>query len=182
MKSWKTLALVAVIAFVPLAAMAAVAMGIAAESIVMGLSLVAMGMAAQFLAADADASMKKTTALSVDDAAASSAGIDLGVGSRGLVPGEMELVITAPALAVAELANTETMTYALYHDTVATFASEALLLDRLIVQTGADGAGAVTAAKRIRLPANTNRYIRVRATPSGNRDKTAKSFVVQLVF
>lgn len=182
MKSWKPLALVAIIAFVPLAVVTAVAVGIAAESIGLGLSLVAMGMTYSFLVADADADLKKTTALSADDSAAASAGIDLGVGPRGIVPGDMELLITAPALAVAELADTETLTYSIYHAASSNFSDEALLFDKLIVQTGADGAGAAAATKRLRLPGDTSRYIRAKATPSESKDKSAKSFVIQLLF
>lgn len=135
-----------------------------------------------YLAKDADPGLNKTTALSVDDAAAVSAGIDLGVGARGLPPGNMELLIEAPALAVAELANTETVTYAVYHSNAADFNPEVALISQAIVQTGAGGVGAGAATKRLRLPSDTRRYIRVKATPSGNRDKTAKSFKIGLLF
>jgi hypothetical protein len=135
-----------------------------------------------FLAKDADAGLNKTTALSADDSVSASAGIDLGVSARGIVPGNMEVLIEAPALAVGELADTETLVYSIYHDTAANFASEQLLLDRLIVQTGADGAGAAAATKRVRLPGDANRYFRVKATPSESKDKTSKNFVVSLLF
>ena len=131
---------------------------------------------------DSDASLKKTTALSADAAATNSAGIDLLHSTKGIVPGDMELLITAPAMAVGELANTETLTYALIHDTDSAFGSPVVLLDNLIVQTGAGGAGAAAATKQIRLPSNTNRYIRVRVTATEDKDKSAKSFVSQLVF
>lgn len=131
---------------------------------------------------DSDASLKKTTVLSVNAAATNSAGIDLGHSTKGIAPGDMELLITAPAMAIAELADAQTLTYALIHDTDSAFGSPVVLLDNLIVQTGAGGAGAAAATKQIRLPSNTNRYIRVRVTATEAKDKSAKSYVVQLVF
>lgn len=182
MNTWKTLLLVSIVALVPLASIAAVAVGIATEQAALLWSLAALATTYSFLAKDADTGLTKTTALSADDSVTSSAAIDLGVGVRGIVPGDMELLIEAPALAVGQLANTETLVYSIYHDTDSAFGTEVLLLDRLIVQTGADGAGAAATTKRIRLPADTSRYIRVKATPSESKDKSDASFTISLLF
>lgn len=183
MNTWKTLLLVSIVALVPLASIAAVAVGISTEQTALLLSLAAMATTYSFLAKDADTGLTKTTALPASGTnPAASAGIDLGVGVRGIVPGDMELLIEAPAMTTTELADAATIVYSIYHDTASNFGTETLLLDRLIVQTGADSAGAAAATKRIRLPADTSRYIRVKATPSASTDKSAKSFTISLLF
>jgi hypothetical protein len=183
MNTWKMLILACLVAFVPLAALVVVSLGIVTQEAALWVSLAAVGLTYSFLAKDANTGLTKTTALPASGtAAAASAGIDLGVGVRGIVPGDMELLIEAPALTTGELADAATVVYSLYHDTASNFGTEVLLFDRLIVQTGADSAGAAAAEKRIRLPADTNRYIRVKATPSASTDKSAKSFTISLLF
>jgi len=131
---------------------------------------------------DDDPSLKKTVALPASDTTVASAGIDLGHGGNGDFAARAELLVSAPALAVGELANASTMIYDVYHDTASDFGSEALLHSAVITQTGAGGAGAGAAEKRVALPVDVHRYIRVKATNSVDADASAKSLTAQLVF
>ena len=131
---------------------------------------------------DADASVKKTRALPNGAATVVSEGIALGHGSRGDHLADVELEITAPAVDVNDLANGATMTYDVYHDTAADFGSEALLLDNVVTQTGAGGAGAAAQTKAVRLPVDVNRYVRVKVTNSGVGDASDKTATIRLKF
>lgn len=131
---------------------------------------------------DDDASVKKTRALPNGAATVSSEGIDLGHGSRGDHLAEVELQIEAPALVVGDLADAATMTYDVYHDSDAAFGSEALLMDNVITQTGAGGAGAAAQTKAVRLPVDVNRYVRVKVTNSGAGDASDKTATIRLKF
>ena len=141
-----------------------------------------IGVGMTFSLQDEEAAVKKTLALPTGASTVATAGIDLGHGLKGDFLARSELLITAPLLVVGELANTETMTYDVYHDTASDFSGEALLLKEVITQTGAGGAGAAAASVQVALPAGVSRYIRVKATNSAAADASAKSLTAQLVF
>jgi len=127
-----------------------------------------------------DAALEVTKALPNGAASVNSAGIDLGLATEGQHLSECELVIEAPALATADLPDTKTMTYKVEHS--ADNSSYADLFLSVIVQTGAGGAGAVAATKRLRLPVDVRRYVRVTATNSGTGDASDKSLTAGLRF
>lgn len=131
---------------------------------------------------DDDASVKKTRALPNGAATVAADGFDLGHGSRGDHVADVELQIEAPALVVGDLADAATMTYDVYHDTASDFGSEALLMDNVITQTGAGGAGAAAQTKAVRLPVDVNRYVRVKVTNSGAGDASDKTATIRLLF
>jgi len=130
-----------------------------------------------------DASFVKTKALPAEAAAVYSDGLDLGaLSSRGVRLVDCELLIQAPALAVADLADAATMTYAVQMDNDSAFGSPTTILPSVIVQTGAGGAGAAAASIRLRLPSNCERYVRVSATNSAAGEARDKSMTVSLLF
>ncbi len=130
-----------------------------------------------------DAALVVETDLTTTDAVATSDGIDLKHGARGMVDGDLEVLISAPALSEPELANSATLKYTIYHDANPGFDDdEKVLLPDVIVQTGGGGVGAAAATKQFRLPADCKRYIRVKTASSESKDKSAKSFKFQLVF
>lgn len=129
-----------------------------------------------------DAQLKQTLQLADDNTEVQSDPIDLGLTSRSDFVAHCEVLVTAPALATGELGDADTMTYAIEHDTDPEFGSKEVLFPQVIVQTGAGGAGAAAASKRVRLPSNVKRYIRLTAINSDNLDASAKSATLELVF
>ena len=94
-----------------------------------------------------------------------SAQIDLGTASSSGLNArleEMEFEIQAPALAVGELANGQTVTYNVEHST-ASGGGYTTLQGSVVVQTGAGGAGAAAQTVRFRIPTSAYRYINVAA-------------------
>lgn len=127
-----------------------------------------------------DAQLQVTKALPNGAGTATSSGIDLGITSNSDFQAGVELLIEGPALTTGELPDSETMTYAVYHDSASDFSGEALLADSVLVQTGAGGAGASAANGRLALPTNVSRYIRVKAVNSGAGDASGKSLTASL--
>jgi hypothetical protein len=109
------------------------------------------------------------------------AGIDLGVGTSGSVPAHAELLIEAPLLAFADLGDAATMKYEVQHDTDSAFGTAVSLYGTVLTQTGAGGVGAAAATKRVRLPSDCSRYIRVAATNSAGGDASDKTLTVTLL-
>ena len=128
-----------------------------------------------------DVALKVTKALPNGAATIITDGIDLGHSTNGQPPANVELLIEAPALVVGDLGNADTMKYEVFHDTVSTFGSEVSLYGVVLTQTGAGGAGAAAASKRVALPSDVGRYIRVKATNSAAGDASDKSVSVSLL-
>jgi len=179
-KTWLLIALL-VIAVVPLAAIPIVGLGALAKPIGSALTslflLPLVGMARGL----ADYSLQVTKALPNGAATVVTDGIDLEVSAQANTVAQFELRVAAPALVTADLPDTETMKYDVYHDTASDFSTEALLLRDVIVQTGAGGAGAAAQTVGVRLPAHVSRYVRLKATNSGAGDASDKSMTVDLV-
>lgn len=129
-----------------------------------------------------DANLILTTALPNGAATTASTGLDLETTSKATSDGRTELKINAPALAVGPLANGKTMKYSVWHSDAANFAGEEMLADSVVLQTGADGAGAVAKEGRFRPPSNVKRHVRVKATGSAAGDASASSFTVAVTF
>lgn len=129
-----------------------------------------------------DAALRVAMPLGEDDSEVQSDPIDLELTSRSDFVAHCEVLVTAPALATGELGDTNTMTYAIEHSDTEDFALHEVLFPQVLVQTGAGGAGAAAATKRVRLPSNVKRYIRLTAINSANLDASAKSATLELVF
>jgi len=131
-----------------------------------------------------DTNLKVTRALPAAAATVSSTAIDLGLSARSQFAGgpHVELLIEAPVLVVGELGNGATMKYEVFHDSDPAFGTEASLYGVVLTQTGAGGVGAAAASKRVALPTDVKRYLRLKATNSAAVDASAKSVVAGLVF
>lgn len=129
-----------------------------------------------------DASLIQTKALSNGAGSASIDGFDLGISADADFVSDMELEIEAPALTTSALPNAQTMTYSVEHDDASDFSSAVELADQVIVQTGADSAGADAVTKRFRLPTDVKRYVRVKATKGGTGDASGASMTVSACF
>ena len=106
--------------------------------------------------------------------------IDLGDTTTSVFVADCELLIEAPALATADLGDAATMTYDVEHSDDGTTYED--LANGVLVQTGADGAGADADEARLRLPSTVKQYVRVAATNSAAGDASDKSVTVGLVF
>jgi len=126
-----------------------------------------------------DAELVETVALPVLSDTVYTDPFDLGAGAQDFVA-DAELRIEAPALAVGELANGETVVYAVEHS--ADGVTYTTLMASVLTQTGADGAGAAAANAQVRLPVDVNRYVRVAAVASDYaNDLSAKTLTVRLL-
>lgn len=129
-----------------------------------------------------DAKLVKSFALPNGAVTVNSTGIDLGHDALGDFLAGAEVIINAPALTVGELADTQTITYSLRHSDAADFSGDSELLGGLIVQTGAGGAGAAAAEKRVALPTDVKRYIRTRAVKAGASNASTANGSMKMVF
>jgi hypothetical protein len=129
-----------------------------------------------------DAVLKKTIALPTGASSVTSAGIDLEHGAKGDVVADFEVKVSAPALAVGELANTSTMKYDLISSDSSDMSGPTTLVKECIVQTGAASAGAIAAEFVGRLSIDCQRYVAVKATNSAAANASAKSATIELLF
>lgn len=183
MKPLLKIALLIAIAAVPLCAIAAFAFAtITAEAVCSLLSFTAIGIGMAYAVKDNDTAVYDAAAALPNGAASANSQIfDLGIGAKGDCPGDFEIEVSAPALGVTPMSNGKYMYYDIYHDTAAAMGSEVFLL-RIGSQLGAGGVGCAAATFRSRLPNDTNRYIRVKATGSDAGDASGSDMAVRLVF
>lgn len=127
-----------------------------------------------------DAALSVTKALPSGASAVNSDGIDLGHGTTGEHLAKCELLIEAPAVTTAMLADTATIKYDVADS--ADNSSFSTIAATVLTQTGASSAGAAAASKRFRLPTTVRRYVRVTATKSAAGDASSVSMTVSLVF
>lgn len=130
----------------------------------------------------ADNELTETRALPNGAAAVTGAAIDVGNSANGDFKADCEAKISAPALVVGDLANTETMVYDLITSDASDLGTPTTLVAGAITQTGAGGAGAAAATWQGKLPNDVLRYIGIRATNSGAGDASDKIATLQLVF
>lgn len=135
-----------------------------------------------------DASLTLTRALpsAASTTVTSATSIDTGVTSSvAIQPGQMEFILTAPALNTTQLPDTRTVTYNIIVSAAANLGTPTTLLAAAIVQTGAGGAGAAAASTRFRipsaLPGSASRYIGFTAvTGASTGDCSAASATLAL--
>jgi hypothetical protein len=129
-----------------------------------------------------DAKLKDSHALPSGASTVSSAGIDLGLTARSDFLAECELLLTAPALAVGQLADASTMKYTVQDSSASDFGTNLrTIAGTEITQTGAGGAGAAGATRRIGLPTDVQRYIRFQATNSAAADASGATATLEVL-
>jgi len=129
-----------------------------------------------------DAQVKATRALPSGAATVNGAAIKLDVSSRDQLLAEVQWLITAPALAVGQLANGSTMKYSLITSPNSDGSSPTVIYKDLITQTGAGGAGAAAATSKVRLPADVTGYVGLQVINSAAADASAASATLEAVF
>jgi hypothetical protein len=130
-----------------------------------------------------DAGAKVTKALPNGAATIYSDGIDTETTPTGSHLSDVEWLLTAPALTVADLGNGDTMKYSILTDTVSPIdGSSTVLFADCITQTGAAGAGAAAATWRFKLPSNAGRIVGFKAVNSAAGDASDKSATLEALF
>jgi len=129
-----------------------------------------------------DAQLRATRALPAAAATVNGAAIKLDVASRDQLLAEVQWLITAPALAVGQLANGSTMKYSLITSPNSDGSSPTVIYKDLITQTGAGGAGAAAATSKVRLPADVTGYVGLQVINSAAADASAASATLEAVF
>ena len=132
-----------------------------------------------------DTTFEETKALGTADATVTTTGFDLGaLSARGAFLAEpLELLIEAPALNTTQLPDGDTNTYSIETDDNSGFSSAKILADKVILQTGAGGAGALAAIARFRLPTDVEQFLRVKSVLAGGTgDCSGASMIVSLRF
>jgi hypothetical protein len=127
-----------------------------------------------------DSALSVNKALPAAGAANASDAIDLGADNPGPIVDEFDVLVELPA--TPSLADTKTVTLTLEDSADgATFAAIPALAT--LVVTGAGGAGAAAATRRVKLPPDVRRYIRLgQAVASSGGDNTAVAATLSLVF
>ncbi len=126
-----------------------------------------------------DADLIQNRKLPASDETVRSEAIELkGNADEDFLKNEMQLLISAPAIEVANLADDEEMIYAVEQsDDKATWTGLAVSQK----QIGADGAGADAVEFVIAIPSNVQRYVRLVVTASANHDTSALNAELALV-
>ncbi len=157
---------------------------LAVIAIVIGLTCaLAMMMANPSLPGLQDASLTLTLALpsAASTTVTSATGIDTGVTTGDAIqPGQIEFLLSAPALNTTQLPDTKTVTYNVIVSAASTLGTPTTMLAAVITQTGAGGVGAAAATYRFRLPSSlpgtASRYVGFTAvTGSATGDCSASS-------
>lgn len=128
-----------------------------------------------------DAQLKGTLALPSSNNSVYGAAIKLDASSRDQFVADHELLITAPALTVGRLANGSTMTYDVTVSENSDGSSPTVIYPGVIVQTGAGGAGAAGATKKVRLPVDVSGYVCLKITNSAAADASAVSATLEFL-
>lgn len=93
-----------------------------------------------------------------------------------------EIKLSAPALTVTELADTQTITYTIETSDDSAFGSGNVTISTTLVQTGAGGAGSVAGALLVRPNSQVKSYVRGKAVKTGASNASTSSFTVELLF
>jgi len=130
-----------------------------------------------------DANLKLSRALPNGAATVYSTSIDTGKTTElGKQLAEVELLLSAPALVVGDLADAATMKYSIVMDTVDPIdGSSTVLYADILTQTGAGGAGAAAATKRFKLPTDGLRLVGFKAVNSGAGDASDKTATLEVL-
>ena len=106
----------------------------------------------------------------------SSTALDLGMGVMDQFAAErVNFTINAPALAVGELPNGDTVTYSVWSSPNANLSSPVEYIPSALVQTGAGGVGAAANTFTFSVPSTINRYLFVEATTGAGAAASANT-------
>lgn len=128
-----------------------------------------------------DAQLKGTLALPASASSVNGAAINLYTGTRDNFIADCEVLVTAPVLTVGRLADASTMKYAVTMSANADGSSPTVIYPDVIIQTGAGGAGAAAATKKVRLPSNISGYVALRITNSAAADASGVSATLEII-
>jgi len=131
-----------------------------------------------------DADFDENLTLPTADGTVQTTGFDLGaIGDRDVRPDELEIWIRSPALNTTQLPDADTLTWSVESDDNSGFTSALIVADKVMVQTGAGGAGAAAKECRFKIPPGCERYVRIKAVAAGGTgDISGSSADVSLVF
>lgn len=134
----------------------------------------------------ADAQLSQSIAMPTGASAVTTGGISLDITTNADFNAIVDLLITAPALTTAMLADTATVKYDIVTGATVNSSnviqSPTTIAATVLTQTGAGGAGAAATTKRFRLPSDVQKYVGVKATKSATGDASTVSVVATLVF
>ena len=130
-----------------------------------------------------DASLKLTRALPNGAATVYSNGIDTGaVTTAAQQPGNVDWLLTAPALTTTQQPDAKTTIYSiLMDDALPIDGSSTVLYPSVITQTGAGSAGSAAATFTFRIPSNAKRYIGWKAVGSTTGNNSASSGTLEVL-
>jgi hypothetical protein len=131
-----------------------------------------------------DAALKLTRALPNGAATVyASPGIDLGkVTSQGSNPGEIEFLLSAPAMNTTQMPDAKTMKYSILLDTVDPIDGSSVAEHTdILTQTGAGGAGCAAASVRFRIRSDANRIVGFKIAGSASGDASGVSATLELL-
>jgi hypothetical protein len=123
-------------------------------------------MANEFTRNIQDAALTETATIPATATDAFTADINLGTNSKAFLTEEQELEIAFPAFTVSQLANGAAVTAVVLNGSATSPTGTALGITRVV--TGAGGVGAAATSFRVRLPAATLQYLRVKFTTSAS--------------
>jgi hypothetical protein len=136
-----------------------------------------------------DANLKKTVALPNGAATVyMTPGFDLGISTAlGKAPGQVEFLLSAPAMNTTQMPDAKTMKYSILVDTVNPVdGSSVILMQDVITQTGAGGVGCAAATYRFRLPSSiaalaNATIVGIRAIGSAAGDATGANATLEVL-
>jgi hypothetical protein len=111
----------------------------------------------------------------------STPGLDTGKSTAlATQPGDVEYLLTAPAMNATEMPDAKTMIYSILHDDVNPIdSSSVVLMPSVITQTGAGGAGCAAATYRFRLPSDAKPIIGFKAVGSAAGNATTATATLE---
>lgn len=107
--------------------------------------------------------------------------LNFGISAKADFLAEVEMLIEAPACAVGQLADGETVNYFLQDDDNSDFSSPRALTGNIITQTGASGAGAAAAERRVRPPTDMQKYVRLGMVKTGSTNASSKTATLSVL-
>lgn len=129
-----------------------------------------------------DANLKVTKALPGSATNVTSTSIDTGkTTAAGVQPGDVEFLLSAPALTTAMLGDAATMKYDILTSDSADLSNPVAYITTALTQTGAGGAGAAASTFRFRLPSDAKRYVGFKATNSAAGNASTVSATLELL-
>jgi len=129
-----------------------------------------------------DAALEREFALPGGAATTVSDGIEMTSGGNQHFSADCEIVVSAPVLTTAQLPNGQTVTYSVFQSDNEDFSGESVLAANVLVQTGADGAGAAASEVPVGVPSGVKKFIRLKVVKAGAADASGATANLSLRF